>query len=184
MGSQERTKEPPRRNPAMSIYRFRALKVSPGRKHHGIVTKNSNPMMGAWRDCPHPASRGQCPATGAFIGRDPRSPSCDRGQFAATARAARGGPTARCASAYTFHGPHPARIGTCRSSCSRSSVDKVTHLAPAGRASPLANCASKLRLKLAAASAPSITIRSLSCRLRPDAEKFAAPVRSNLPSIW
>src|ERR1700730_2850530 len=29
----------PRRNPAMSIYRFRALKVSPGRKHHGIVTK-------------------------------------------------------------------------------------------------------------------------------------------------
>src|ERR1700730_13953779 len=29
----------------------------------------------------------------------------------------------------------------------------------------------------------SITIRSLSCRLRPEAEKFAAPVRSNLPSI-
>jgi hypothetical protein len=39
LGSQERTKEPPRRNPAMSIYRFRALKVSHGRKHHGIVTK-------------------------------------------------------------------------------------------------------------------------------------------------
>jgi hypothetical protein len=39
LGSQERAKEPPRRNPAMSIYRFRALKVSPGRKHHGIVTK-------------------------------------------------------------------------------------------------------------------------------------------------
>ena len=27
-------------------------------------------------------------------------------------------------------------------------------------------------------------IRSLSCRLKPDAEKFAAPVRSNLPSVW
>jgi hypothetical protein len=39
MGSQERSKEPPRRNPTMSIYRSRALKVSPGRKHHGIVTK-------------------------------------------------------------------------------------------------------------------------------------------------
>jgi hypothetical protein len=39
MGSQERPKEPPRHNPAMSIYRFRPLKVSSGRKHHGIVTK-------------------------------------------------------------------------------------------------------------------------------------------------
>jgi hypothetical protein len=39
MGSQERPKEPPRHNPAMYIYRFRALKVSSGRKHHGIVTK-------------------------------------------------------------------------------------------------------------------------------------------------
>jgi hypothetical protein len=29
----------------------------------------------------------------------------------------------------------------------------------------------------------SITIKSLSCRLRPDAEKFAAAVRSNRPSI-
>jgi hypothetical protein len=52
-----------------------------------------------------------------------------------------------------------------------------------GRASPLAYLASKLRLKLAAAPALSITIKSLSCRLSPDAEKFAAPVRSNLPSI-
>ncbi len=42
---------------------------------------------------------------------------------------------------------------------------------------PLANRASKLRLNAAAASALSITIKSLSCRLRPDAEKFAAPVR-------
>jgi hypothetical protein len=31
LGSQERTKEPPWRNPAMSNYRFRALKVPPGR---------------------------------------------------------------------------------------------------------------------------------------------------------
>jgi hypothetical protein len=36
---QERSKEPPPRNPAISIYRFRALKVSHGRNHHGIVTK-------------------------------------------------------------------------------------------------------------------------------------------------
>ena len=34
---------------------------------------------------------------------------------------------------------------------------------------------SKARLKLAAASALSITIKSLSWRFRPDAEKFAAP---------
>jgi hypothetical protein len=34
-------------NPAIASYRFRALKVSPGQKHHGIVTKNSNPMTGA-----------------------------------------------------------------------------------------------------------------------------------------
>jgi hypothetical protein len=53
----------------------------------------------------------------------------------------------------------------------------------AAKALPLANRAPKLRLKLAAASRLSITIKSLSCRLRPDAEKFAAPVRSNRPSI-
>jgi hypothetical protein len=47
LGSEERTKEPPRRNPAMSIYRFRALKVSPGQRHHGIVTKTKIPMTGA-----------------------------------------------------------------------------------------------------------------------------------------
>jgi hypothetical protein len=35
-------------------------------------------------------------------------------------------------------------------------------------------------LKLAAAPALSITIRSLSCRSRPEAEKFAAPVRRQL----
>jgi hypothetical protein len=36
-------------SPAIAIYRVRALKVSPDRKHHGIVTKNSNPMTGAMR---------------------------------------------------------------------------------------------------------------------------------------
>jgi hypothetical protein len=30
----------------------------------------------------------------------------------------------------------------------------------------------------------SITIKSLSWRLRPDAENFAAPLRINRPSIW
>jgi hypothetical protein len=39
-------------------------------------------------------------------------------------------------------------------------------------------------LKAAAASALSITMKSLFSRLSPDAEKFAAPVRSNRPSIW
>jgi hypothetical protein len=33
----------PLENPAIASYRFRALKVSLGWKHHGIVTKNSNP---------------------------------------------------------------------------------------------------------------------------------------------
>jgi hypothetical protein len=55
---------------------------------------------------------------------------------------------------------------------------------PPLKTSPLAYLVSKLRLKLAAATALSITIKSLSCRLRPDAEMFAAPVRSNCPSIW
>jgi hypothetical protein len=57
------------------------------------------------------------------------------------------------------------------------------YLAPAGRALLLANRDSKLCLNAAAAPALSITIKSLSWRLRPDAEKFAAPVRSNRPSI-
>jgi hypothetical protein len=54
-------------------------------------------------------------AGNATAGRDPRLPACDCGQFAVTLRAARADPTARCASAYTPHGPHRARIGTCRS---------------------------------------------------------------------
>jgi hypothetical protein len=51
------------------------------------------------------------------------------------------------------------------------------------KAAPLANRASKLRLKEAPAAALPITTKSLSCRFSPDAEKFAAPVRSNRPSI-
>ena len=68
---------------------------------------------------------GHCPClllAGNDGGRGPRSPACDRGQFAATVLAARGAPTARCASAYTLYGSHPARIGTHRSSCSRSNA--------------------------------------------------------------
>jgi hypothetical protein len=42
----------------------------------------------------------------------------------------------------------------------------------------LANRSSKLYLNPAAAAALSITIKSLSCRLRPGAEKFAALVRN------
>jgi hypothetical protein len=47
-------------------------------------------MLVIERHCPYPASRRQCPAGGAFIGR-PRSSSraSERGQFAATVRAAR-----------------------------------------------------------------------------------------------
>ena len=41
----------------------------------------------------------------------------------------------------------------------------------------------KVCWNFAAACASLITIRSLSCRLRPDAEKFAAPVRNNRPSL-
>jgi hypothetical protein len=43
-------------------------------------------------------------------GRDPRSPACDRGQFSATVRAARGDPTAHCASACTLYGS-PLALG-------------------------------------------------------------------------
>jgi len=49
-------------------------------------------------------------------------------------------------------------------------------------ASPPAIRTSNARLNALAAPAPSITIKSLSCRLRPDAENFAAPVRSNRQS--
>jgi hypothetical protein len=55
--------------------------------------------------------------------------------------------------------------------------------APATRASRLANRASKARLNATAASALSITIGSLFWRLWLDAERFAATVRSNRPSI-
>ena len=43
------------------------------------------------------------------------------------------------------------------------------------------NRASNARLNTIAASALLITTKSLSCRLRPDSEKFAAPVRSYHP---
>jgi hypothetical protein len=56
-------------------------------------------------------------------------------------------------------------------------------LAPTGNASPLPKRASKARLN-AAAPALSITIKSLFCRFNPEAEKFAAAVRSYRPSIW
>jgi hypothetical protein len=56
-------------------------------------------------------------------------------------------------------------------------------LAPIDRASPLENRASKALLNAAAASALSTTTGSLSCRLRPDAEKFAAPVRCDRPLV-
>jgi len=55
--------------------------------------------------------------------------------------------------------------------------------APATRASRLANRASKARLNATATSALSITIGSLFWRLWLDAERFAATVRSNRPSI-
>ena len=48
--------------------------------------------------------------------------ACERGQFAAPMLAARADPTARCVSAYSIYGSHRARIGTCRSLCSRSNV--------------------------------------------------------------
>jgi hypothetical protein len=46
------------------------------------------------------------------------------------------------------------------------------------KASPVAIRASKLRLKIAAAAALSIAIKSFGWRLRPDAEKFAGRRRS------
>jgi hypothetical protein len=52
------------------------------------------------------------------------------------------------------------------------------------KASPVTNRASNARRNAAAASALSIMIKSLSWRLRPEAEKFAAPARSMRPSIW
>ena len=52
-----------------------------------------------------------------------------------------------------------------------------------GRVSPCAKIASNRRLNASAAAWLSMTRRSLSCRFSPDAEKFAAPVRSHRPSI-
>ena len=57
------------------------------------------------------------------------------------------------------------------------------HFTPSDRESALEYLPSNARSNAAAASGLSITIKSLSCRFSPDAEKFAAQVRSNLPSI-
>ena len=73
-------------------------------------------------------------------------------------------------------------IGAAQAFCTAFHPETY-YFAPIGTASPLINHASKTRLNAAAASALSITIKSLSCRFNPEAEKFAAPVRSNRPSI-
>ena len=65
-------------------------------------------------------------------------------------------------------------------------VCRISHRStPSNRFSPGANRVSKARLN-AAAAAPllSITIKFVVLALEPDAEKFAAPLRSNCPSIW
>ncbi len=69
-----------------------------------------------------------------------------------------------------------------RNSATSSMKFKIYCFAPAGRSPSLANRASKACLNAAAATVLSITIKSLSWRLRPDAEKFAAAARRNLPS--
>jgi len=49
----------------------------------------------------------------------------------------------------------------------------------------LHRCQTRIERRLnAAAPALSITIKSLFCRFNPEAEKFAAAVRSYRPSIW
>jgi hypothetical protein len=70
-----------------------------------------------------------------------------------------------------------------RDSIAESMMFDIYCFGVVNRASPLANRASKARLNAPAAPTLSITIKSVSWRFNPEAEKFAAPVRSNRPSI-
>ena len=63
----------------------------------------------------------------------------------------------------------------------RRTKGEAHFFAPVDRSSPEAYRALKPRVNTRDASGLSITIKSFSCRLRPDAEKFAAPVCSNHP---
>jgi hypothetical protein len=62
----------------------------------------------------------------------------------------------------------------------RQNISVLRHLPPIGKSLPLANRASKACLNFAAACASLITIRSSSWRLRPEAEKIAAPVPQHM----
>jgi hypothetical protein len=112
----------------------------------------------------------------------PESDRCTMGGY--TIQAYRRGRTCPVADHGTWSGRKLATTLAGRRRQTVAASRLYGHLASADRASPLANSASKVRLNAEAASALSITIKSLSWRLRPDAEKFAAPVRSHLPSIW
>ena len=64
----------------------------------------------------------------------------------------------------------------------RRTKGEAHFFAPVDRSSPEAYRALKARVNTRDASGLSITIKSLSWRVSPDAEKFAAPVRSKRPS--